>query len=187
MHRFTSTLLVIATLACASVADAQTSPRLPVVPAGQASHFHIEPGFLAGGPLPRKYATRGCGGKNMSPPLGWFAAPIGTKSYLLEFSDTDTNQVHWVVPDIPVETTRLPENIGVAKWHNRDYGAYTKNGFGRYGYDGPCPPKGQTHHYLFKLYALDIAQPVVPAAADVERVTVGHILSEATVFVTFKR
>ena len=30
-----------------------------------------------------------------------------------------------------------------------------KNSFGKIGYNGPCPPHGQTHRYFFKVYGLD--------------------------------
>ena len=59
-----------------------------------------------------------------------------------------------------------------------------------YGYDGPCPPWNdeRLHHYLFRLYALD-----VPRLALAERFTgrqaldavYGHILDEARLVVAY--
>ena len=31
------------------------------------------------------------------------------------------------------------------------------NSFGNTGYNGPCPPGGKSHHYIFKIYAVDTA------------------------------
>jgi Raf kinase inhibitor-like YbhB/YbcL family protein len=30
-----------------------------------------------------------------------------------------------------------------------------KNSWGKMQYNGPCPPQGKLHHYVFRLYALD--------------------------------
>jgi Raf kinase inhibitor-like YbhB/YbcL family protein len=37
----------------------------------------------------------------------------------------------------------------------------TRNDFGQAGYGGPCPPPGQTHHYVVTLTALSIAKLAV--------------------------
>lgn len=56
-----------------------------------------------------------------------------------------------------------------------------------YGYDGPCPPWNDTrmHHYIFTLYALDIARlPLTGrfSGPDVRAAIQGHILDEARLF-----
>lgn len=53
-----------------------------------------------------------------------------------------------------------------------------------YGYDGPCPPWNDAllHHYVFTLYALDVARLPMDGrftAADVDRAMAGHVLGEA--------
>ena len=53
-----------------------------------------------------------------------------------------------------------------------------------FGYDGPCPPWNDTipHHYVFTLYALDIARcPVAGnfSGANVRQAITGHVLGEA--------
>lgn len=55
-----------------------------------------------------------------------------------------------------------------------------------FGYDGPCPPWNDTiaHHYLFTLYALDIARLDVSGTfkgADVRNAIRGHVLDQAAV------
>jgi len=54
-----------------------------------------------------------------------------------------------------------------------------------FGYDGPCPPWNDEipHHYIFSLYALDVAQLAVSGtfrAADALNTMRGHVLAEAT-------
>jgi len=54
-----------------------------------------------------------------------------------------------------------------------------------FGYDGPCPPWNDTipHHYVFTLYALDVATLPLAGAftgADVMNAMQGHVLSLAT-------
>ncbi|NVE00897.1 YbhB/YbcL family Raf kinase inhibitor-like protein [Massilia sp. BJB1822] len=53
-----------------------------------------------------------------------------------------------------------------------------------YGYDGPCPPWNdmRVHHYVFRLYALDIPRLELEgrfAGPDALRAMHGHILDEA--------
>ncbi len=55
-----------------------------------------------------------------------------------------------------------------------------------YGYDGPCPPWNDSivHHYVFTLYALDVAKCDVSGAfkaADVLAAIKGHVLAEASI------
>ena len=60
--------------------------------------------------------------------------------------------MHWVLYNIPVDTTDLPEAVPPEKLP-----VGTKEGLNdwkRTGYGGPCPPIGR-HRYFHKLYALD--------------------------------
>ena len=59
-----------------------------------------------------------------------------------------------------------------------------------YGYDGPCPPWNDeiVHHYVFTLYALDVAK--FPAdgkltGAQVRTALAGHVLAEAKLTGTY--
>ena len=63
--------------------------------------------------------------------------------------------VHWVLWNVPRSATSLQE--AVAKNDTLDDGSQQgRNSFGKIGYNGPCPPQGQTHRYFFRLYALDV-------------------------------
>ena len=60
------------------------------------------------------------------------------------------------------------------------------------GYDGPCPPVGDApHHYVFTLYALDLAphavQPGLDRDALLHAMLRGHVLGTATLMGTFGR
>jgi Raf kinase inhibitor-like YbhB/YbcL family protein len=53
-----------------------------------------------------------------------------------------------------------------------------------FGYDGPCPPWNDSivHHYVFTLYALDVAKLGVSgnfSCADARNATAGHVLAKA--------
>jgi Raf kinase inhibitor-like YbhB/YbcL family protein len=59
-----------------------------------------------------------------------------------------------------------------------------------YGYDGPCPPWNdeRLHHYVFRMYALDIARLPLEGAfscRDVLAAMHGHILDEAQLIGTY--
>lgn len=109
--------------------------------------------FSDGGVIGEKYTYkmgRQCSGENYSPPLEWKGTPPGTQSLLLTMIDPDGgNWVHWILANIPADTTSLPEKIGGPL-----VGVPGRNDFGETGYGGPCPPSG-THRYVFTLYALD--------------------------------
>ncbi len=107
--------------------------------------------FKEGEFIPQRYT---CDGRNISPPLQWSGVPDGAKSLVLVCDDPDAPMgtwVHWMVVNIPAETTGLEEAEPVPG------AAYElKNSSGHTHYDGPCPPGG-VHRYFFKLYALDVA------------------------------
>ena len=64
-----------------------------------------------------------------------------------------------------------------------------KNSFGKIGYNGPCPPHGQTHRYFFKLYALDTMLSLKSGAtkSELEAAMKGHVLEQATLMGVYSR
>ena len=92
-----------------------------------------------------------CDGENVSPQLSWTDFPDTTKSFALRVIDPDAigGWIHWLVYDIPKETTSLQKDSvpNSAK--------EVENDFGKKPYGGPCPPSG-THRYVFTVYALDV-------------------------------
>ena len=143
----------------------------------QAATLEVTSGaFKEGGMIAAKYAghlvtKRGasaptdCGGQNVSPALSWTNVPAGTKSFGLVIYDPDGAKgggaVHWVAYGIAGERRSLPEGFGNK---TASYVGGT-SASGNHDYMGPRPTPGHTNHYIFSLYALDLAvepQQVIP-------------------------
>lgn len=91
-------------------------------------------------------------GSNYSPEIHWWNAPSNTKSYALICNDPDApggNFVHWAVINIPSNINSVPK-------YGPAVGKTLTNDFGYQRYDGPCPPPGKPHRYVFTVYALDV-------------------------------
>ncbi|MBW8041361.1 MAG: YbhB/YbcL family Raf kinase inhibitor-like protein [Planctomycetes bacterium] len=137
--------------------------------------------------IPPKYT---CDGDDISPPLQWESIPEATKSIALISDDPDAPMgtwVHWVLFNLPADTSRLHENIPPEK--TLPNGARQGiNDFRRIGYGGPCPPSG-THRYFFKIYALDTELDLAVGAAksDLLEAMEGHILGEGQLMGKYKR
>ena len=143
------------------------------------------PNFQDGGPLSTKQEINqfGCTGSNIAPELNWTNVPAGTKSFTLLMSDYDApvdgGFHHWIVYNIPASARELEGNH-----------AFTEgtNDFGFIGYGGPCPPPtGETHHYLFLLYATDTAN-IGGAGLTFNQVIQtlnGHVLGATSIIGTF--
>lgn len=110
--------------------------------------------FGAGSAIPKQYTGDG---KDLSPQLKWTAGPAGTKCYALSVEDPDApggTWWHWILVNIPSNVTQLSE--GASRSKALPVGcAEGKNDFDKPGYNGPMPPKGQNHHYHFKVVALN--------------------------------
>jgi len=134
--------------------------------------------FRDGEPIPRKYT---CDGEDISPLLRWSDPPQDTSSFALVADDPDApvgTWVHWVLFNLPAETSELPEAIAT-DGELPDGSRHGENGWGRLGYGGPCPPRG-THRYFFKLYALDAVLDLASGASKKELLQAmeGHILGQ---------
>lgn len=128
-----------------------------------------------------------CDGKDFSPPLKWAGVPEKTAAFALVVSDPDAPAgvfYHWLVFNIPKAVSQLNENASLPS------GSMTvKNSFGKNQYNGPCPPKGSSHHYIFTLYALD---NLLTLSNDAESQTViaeikKHRLLEVKLTATYSR
>lgn len=142
--------------------------------------------FAMGGAIPDRYACGPC-----SPPLSWSEAPAGTQSIAVLCDDPDApvgDWVHWVLFNLAPDVRSLPENV--ARTAALPGGTVQGvNDYGRNGYDGPCPPPGQTHRYHFKVFALDARLDLAPAVrkADLVRAMRGHVLAQGEVVGTYAR
>jgi Raf kinase inhibitor-like YbhB/YbcL family protein len=122
----------------------------------------------------------GCTGQNISPAVSWSGAPKETKSFAVELYDPDaptgSGWWHWVVFNIPADTTSLPKNAGDPKANLMPAGAVqSRTDFGTPGYGGPCPPKGdKPHHYHLQVFAVDVDK--LDADANASAAAVGFNL-----------
>ena len=145
------------------------------------------PAFKSETQIPVKYT---CEGLNISPPLKWYGAPMGTQSYVLFVEDPDVptpqtpmrTWVHWIVYDIPAEVQSADEGelpVG---------GKCGRNDWMRADYGGPCPPIGR-HRYFHTLYALDrfIANFESPTKRELLKSMEGHVLDKAVLIGTYKK
>ena len=117
---------------------------------------------------------------------------------------------HWLLVDLPPGVSGFdegqwsrgftprgkpgPDTGGPARQGLNDYTAWFAGDAeraGRYfGYDGPFPPFNDSlvHHYLFALYALDVAQLAVQGdftGPQVREALAGHVLGAATLSGTY--
>jgi Raf kinase inhibitor-like YbhB/YbcL family protein len=132
--------------------------------------------FTAGGTIP---VAQSCDGKNLSPALAWAGIPADTKSLVLIVEDPDTlfkPFTHWVLYDLPPQVSQLPAGVPPQPFLTIG-GGQGKNDFKRYGYGGACPPKGSTHRYVFRIYALDtlLDLPAGATKAEVLAAMAGHV------------
>jgi Raf kinase inhibitor-like YbhB/YbcL family protein len=158
-------------------------------------------GFPDGGQIPVKFSQAAEGaapGEGTSPAISWANVPAGTQSFVLNMRDLDVarnkgtdDQAHWVVWNIPPNTTSLAE--GVAKGSQRPDGSFQISATGPV-YRGPgAPATGPQHHYMFEIYAIDTKIDVQPTAdafetrANVMKAIQGHVLGKAVYGGLFKR
>ena len=136
------------------------------------------PAFDEGGAIPTRYS---CDGEDVSPPLAWQGAPDGTVAFALILDDPDAGGfVHWTVADIAASDGSAEEG--------ESPGIDGRNGFGRAGYGGPCPPSG-THRYVVTVYALREPLSVEPGfnAADLRSAMEGRVLATGRLTGTYRR
>ena len=158
--------------------------------------------FADGTIIPIKYSQAAPGtaiGEGTSPALTWTNAPAGTQSLLLHMHDLDfvrnkttDDQVHWLVWNIPANTTGLPEGL--------PRGASLPDGSNQISVTGPvyrgpgAAVTGPLHHYMFEIIALDIKLDFPAVNNDpfetrtkVMQTIQGHILGKGVYGGLFKR
>lgn len=175
------TIALTAVLAAASAIEGNSAMTLTLTSSA----------FSEGGGIPPKYT---CEGDDVSPPLAWSGVPAGTKSLVLIVDDPDAPNpeapkmtwVHWVVFNLPPDSSRLPENADAAGYPAS--AGVGRNDWKRTAYGGPCPPVGR-HRYFHKLYALELEldRLEAPTKAEVEAAMQGHVLAEAHLVGTYKK
>ena len=156
-------------------------------------------GFDNNAKIDTKYTVEG---RNISPPLSWSNAPVGTKSFALICDDPDAPSprrpaaepwVHWIIFNIPAERCDLPQEIGNELEPDEFYGAM--QGLNSWptdnvGYRGPAPPPGSgQHRYFFKMYALDTVLDLNAGAKKRQLLEAmsGHVLAEGQLIGIYER
>lgn len=105
--------------------------------------------FADGGAIPSTFAS--CSGDNVSPPLEWTGVPSNVVELAITVTDPSAENggfIHWVVTGLPASL------LGLAQGNVPEGAVEARNDTTEFGWYGPCPPAGQTHDYVFTLYAL---------------------------------
>ena len=150
------------------------------------------PSFDHDQPIPPRNTADGA---DVSPMLRWAGVPDETKELALICDDPDAPTaepwVHWVLYKIPAGTTGLPEQIFKSGKLEIPVGAMQgTNSWQTIGYRGPAPPPGNgTHHYHFKLYALDAPLDVQEglSKAALLNAMADHVIAEGELIGTYER
>jgi Raf kinase inhibitor-like YbhB/YbcL family protein len=131
-----------------------------------------------------------CGGQNVSPALSWTRAPAETQSFAVIMDDPDAASGrggnHWITYDIPASAK------GVARGDANQPGKFVSGNSGNgAAYHGACAePGAKAHHFIFFVYALDIAsgklKPGLTKAEFVQEIK-GHNIAEASLMGRYQR
>ena len=148
------------------------------------------PAFENGGKIPSKYTSDE--DRLLSPPLFISGVPESAASLALIVDDPDVPKMrrpdgvfdHWVLFNLPSDTTDIPEG--------RSVGTAGVNSAGTAAYTGPCPPpeyEPSEHRYIFRLYALDEVLNVPGGATKKEVLAAmeGHVIAMAELVGRYRR
>ncbi len=152
----------------------------------EAAQFAVtSPSIAPGGTFDSRFVLNGfgCTGGNISPALDWSGAPKGTRSFAVTLYDPDaptgSGWWHWVMFNIPPDTTALPEGAAAGKGLP-DKAVASTTDFGKPGYGGPCPPIGDApHRYRFTVYALKV--DALPLDDTAPAAMVGFMIGQNTI------
>jgi hypothetical protein len=137
------------------------------------------PSFTENGNIPSKFT---CEGENVNPAISIKNLPPQTKSIAIIVEDPDASSgtvTHWIAWDIE------PTDIIQEKSSSGTQGKNTK---GDDGYMGPCPPSG-THHYHFRVFALDKRLGLAKGAgkSELESAMKDHIIGSGELIGLYKK
>lgn len=132
--------------------------------------------------LPARFT---CDGESINPRLSFEDVPESAQSLVLIVDDPDApagTWTHWMVWNIEPKTREIPQ-ASVPEGAIQGI-----NSGGGQAYEGPCPPGG-THHYFFKLFALDSMLDLEANATieELESEMQGHIIDKAELIGIYKR
>jgi Raf kinase inhibitor-like YbhB/YbcL family protein len=130
--------------------------------------------------FPMRYT---CDGEDAPPRLAWTGVPMEARELALVLEDPDApggTFTHWIMWGIAPGKTTLGDTTGLSQGRNDAGGT---------GYLGPCPPRGEAHHYLFRLLALDEVLHLRNGADrdSFDDAVSGHVIDEALMTATYGR
>jgi Raf kinase inhibitor-like YbhB/YbcL family protein len=131
------------------------------------------------GLIPSKYS---CEGEEVNPPLQIEQIPPAAETLAIIMEDPDAPNGtfdHWLVWNIPPINLIAGDTVP---------GICGKNGGGKTGYYGPCPPSG-IHRYYFYVYALDTELDLEGNADKraLKAAMEGHILAEGVIMGRYQK
>ncbi|XNM70169.1 kinase inhibitor [Escherichia coli] len=112
--------------------------------------------------LPHRQVFNGMGydGENVSPHLAWDDVPAGTKSFVVTCYDPDAQPAPvggaGSLPIFQPTPVNCPTGAGSGLVGLPAGALQTRTDFGKAGYGGAAPPKGETHRYIFTVHAMDV-------------------------------
>lgn len=189
-------LAMLVALGCSgSDEPAADQPAAAAQPAAETTLSMSSPNFQElTRPRKRIPKENTCYEGDISPPLDWTGVPPGAQSLALIVEDRENGWTHWVVYDIPVSLTGLPEGVPKGTPELPDGTKQGTNEDQNIGYNGPCPQPGivirsqegvkgtaKPSEYYFVLYALDTELDLATGATQgqLESAMKGHILAQA--------
>lgn len=160
-------------LAVAKLGSAQTLAR--------GGFVLTSPAFRAGDELDPSFTA--CEEDAVAPPLEWTAPPPGSQELVLVVEEASSKGAepacHWLVWGLPGQRGKLLEGEVPPRTG--------KNAFGNSEWLLPDPPEGETHHYLFQMFATDLPLVLMPGAGRAELLAAlqGTITACAVLHATF--
>ncbi|HZB97614.1 MAG TPA: YbhB/YbcL family Raf kinase inhibitor-like protein [Candidatus Sulfotelmatobacter sp.] len=127
-----------------------SAPAAPAATGGTAGTISVSSPQLSSGSFPRQFT---CDGANEEPQINWGPLPPETRAVAVEIIDPDAPNGRFIHLTAVVDPAAGARSLsGGSNLH------LGRNGAGRDGYIGPCPPSG-THHYHIMVTA--VARPLV--------------------------
>jgi phosphatidylethanolamine-binding protein (PEBP) family uncharacterized protein len=173
-------LLAIALAGCGSSSSPGSSSSVPSTPRPGSSAvaakaptvIPLTSTAIAGAKIPARYT---CDGANTAPPLKWGAVPSATKEIVLFAlgvtpgqASIGSSSIEWALGGVKAEVHELAAG-------KLPTGAFLEEASDGKRHYSICPPRGQTKHYEFVVYAVPA---LVQVTREVNGVKLLHNLAE---------
>ncbi len=136
--------------------------------------------------FPERYT---CDGEDLSPPVEIFGLEGSAASIAMILEDPDAPRgsfVHWLIWNLAPQVS-IPEGISPLEEVAAPEALQGRNGFGSIGYRGPCPPPGDPHRYVLRVFALDSELDLPPGSerSELEAAMEGRVLHSGEAAATY--